>query len=119
MAVIGCGAVGLNAVQGAMLEQAEKIVAIDVDTARLAMARTFGATHIVDARANDVVAQVTGASDWRIADLVDGTRPASLYLVVPPSDISRTKPLIRLILNQIGRRLTEELTPNGNRTPEA
>ncbi|HCF2919700.1 TPA: type IV secretory system conjugative DNA transfer family protein, partial [Pseudomonas aeruginosa] len=30
-------------------------------------------------------------------------------LVVPPSDISRTKPLIRLILNQIGRRLTESL----------
>ncbi len=33
----------------------------------------------------------------------------SLYLVVPPSDISRTKPLIRLILNQIGRRLAESL----------
>ena len=33
----------------------------------------------------------------------------SLYLVVPPSDISRTKPLIRLLLNQIGRRLTETL----------
>jgi type IV secretion system protein VirD4 len=55
------------------------------------------------------VSAVTAASDWRIADLVDGKYPASLYLVVPPSDISRTKPLIRLILNQIGRRLTEEL----------
>ncbi|MEO6216337.1 MAG: conjugal transfer protein TraG [Sphingomonas sp.] len=62
-----------------------------------------------------VVASVTGASDWRIADLVDGSRPASLYLVVPPSDISRTKPLVRLILNQIGRRLTEELTPKAKR----
>jgi len=30
-------------------------------------------------------------------------------VVVPPSDISRTKPLVRLILNQIGRRLTEKL----------
>ena len=56
-----------------------------------------------------VVAQVTRRCDWRIADLVDGERPVSLYLVVPPSDISRTKPLIRLILNQIGRRLTEKL----------
>jgi type IV secretion system protein VirD4 len=56
-----------------------------------------------------VVAQVTRRCDWRIADLVDGERPASLYLVVPPSDISRTKPLIRLVLNQIGRRLTEDL----------
>ena len=57
-----------------------------------------------------VIAKVTSHSDWRIADLVCG-RPTSLYLVVPPSDISRTKPLIRLILNQIGRRLTEEFDP--------
>jgi len=55
------------------------------------------------------VAAVTSACDWRIADLVEGERPVSLYLVVPPSDISRTKPLVRLILNQIGRRLTERL----------
>src|SRR5690606_35289964 len=45
----------------------------------------------------------------RIADLVGAKEPVSLYLVVPPSDINRTKPLIRLILNQVGRRLTEEL----------
>jgi type IV secretion system protein VirD4 len=55
------------------------------------------------------VAAVTARCDWRIADLVAAEHPVSLYLVVPPSDISRTKPLIRLILNQIGRRLTESL----------
>jgi len=55
------------------------------------------------------VAQVTSRCDWRIADLIAAEHPVSLYLVVPPSDISRTKPLIRLILNQIGRRLTESL----------
>lgn len=62
-----------------------------------------------------VVARVTARCDWRIADLVGGKSPISLYLVVPPSDINRTKPLIRLILNQIGRRLTEELTASGKR----
>ena len=56
-----------------------------------------------------VVAKVTRRCDWRITDMVGGKRPATLYLVVPPSDINRTKPLIRLILNQIGRRLTEDL----------
>ena len=56
-----------------------------------------------------VVAKVTRRCDWRITDLVGDRRPATLYLVVPPSDINRTKPLIRLILNQIGRRLTEDL----------
>jgi type IV secretion system protein VirD4 len=60
------------------------------------------------------VAEVTSRCDWRIADLVEAERPVSLYLVVPPSDISRTKPLIRLVLNQIGRRLTERLDPGAD-----
>ncbi|WP_456837118.1 conjugal transfer protein TraG [Bradyrhizobium sp. USDA 4486] len=62
-----------------------------------------------------VAAKVTGRCDWRIRDLMDGPRPVSLYLVVPPSDIVRTKPLMRLILNQIGRRLTESLDPDRRR----
>jgi len=62
-----------------------------------------------------VVARVTGRSDWRIRDLIDGPQPISLYLVVPPSDIARTKPLMRLVLNQIGRRLTETLNTERRR----
>ncbi|MGB3339099.1 MAG: conjugal transfer protein TraG [Devosia sp.] len=62
-----------------------------------------------------VVATVTSRCDWRIGDIVGDTRPATLYLVVPPSDINRTKPLIRLLLNQIGRRLTEDLKARGDR----
>ncbi|WP_374525532.1 conjugal transfer protein TraG [Sphingopyxis sp.] len=56
-----------------------------------------------------VVAEVTRRCDWRITDIVTARHPTTLYLVVPPSDINRTKPLIRLILNQVGRRLTEDL----------
>src|SRR3546814_7726628 len=62
-----------------------------------------------------VVAAVTRQCDWRIADLVDGAHPVSLYLVVPRSDISRTKPLIRLVPNQSGRRLTEALKSKDGR----
>ena len=62
-----------------------------------------------------VVAEVTRRCDWRIIDIVGGARPSTLYLVVPPSDIARTKPLIRLILNQVGRRLTEDLNSKGRR----
>lgn len=62
-----------------------------------------------------VVAAATSVSDFAIADLVEGERPLSLFLAVPPSDLSRTRPLMRLILNQIGRRLTEELPPPGRR----
>ena len=62
-----------------------------------------------------VVAEVTRRCDWRITDLVAAKHPATLYLVVPPSDIARTKPLIRLILNQVGRRLTEDLQAKAGR----
>jgi len=61
------------------------------------------------------VAEVTRRCDWRISDLVGRGQPVTLYLVVPPSDINRTKPLIRLLLNQIGRRLTEDLQANTDR----
>jgi type IV secretion system protein VirD4 len=64
-----------------------------------------------------IVAAATAHSDWRIADLIDPARPVSLYLVVPPSDISRTRPLVRLILNQIARRLTEKLQAIGGVAP--
>ena len=63
------------------------------------------------------IARVTGASDWRIRDLVHARHPVSLYLVVPPSDLSRTRPLVRLLLNQIGRRLTERLEGDTRRRP--
>jgi S-(hydroxymethyl)glutathione dehydrogenase / alcohol dehydrogenase len=70
VAVIGCGAVGLNAVQGAMLQRADTIIALDRDPARLAMARLFGATHAVDAGGNDVVAEVKALTGGRGADYV-------------------------------------------------
>lgn len=62
-----------------------------------------------------VVARATSHSDFRITDLMSDEHPVSLYLVVPPSDITRTKALMRLILNQIGRVLTESLEPRKHR----
>lgn len=62
-----------------------------------------------------VIAEVTRRCEWRISDIVGAESPTTLYLVVPPSDINRTKPLIRLILNQIGRRLTENLHAKAGR----
>jgi S-(hydroxymethyl)glutathione dehydrogenase / alcohol dehydrogenase len=58
VAVLGCGAVGLAAVQGARLAGAETVVAVDLDPKKLALARELGATHAVDARDKDALAQV-------------------------------------------------------------
>jgi type IV secretion system protein VirD4 len=73
------------------------------------------ATSFLGLYRDPVVAEVTRQCDWRTRDLVEGPSPDTLYLVAPPSDISRTKPLVRLILNQIGRRLTEALKPDRRR----
>mgnify|MGYP001241982896 CR=1 FL=1 len=60
-----------------------------------------------------VIARNTSASDFRITDLMNADAPVSLYLVVPPSDLARTRPIIRLMLNQIGHRLTESMEFGG------
>jgi len=54
-----------------------------------------------------IVAENTSSSDFDIESLM--MRKTSLYLVVPPSDKDRLKPLLRLILNQVVRRLTEKM----------
>jgi S-(hydroxymethyl)glutathione dehydrogenase / alcohol dehydrogenase len=58
VAVVGCGGIGLAAVQGARLSGAWPIVAIDVDDEKLARARALGATHTVNARTDDPVEAV-------------------------------------------------------------
>jgi len=54
-----------------------------------------------------IIAKAVSRSDFCVNDLMFGKNPVSLYLVTPPSDISRTKPLMRLIWNQVARKLTE------------
>jgi S-(hydroxymethyl)glutathione dehydrogenase / alcohol dehydrogenase len=58
VAVIGCGGVGLSAINGAAISGARSILAIDRVPAKLELARKFGATHTVDASQGNVVKQV-------------------------------------------------------------
>jgi type IV secretion system protein VirD4 len=57
-----------------------------------------------------VIASNIRDSHFRIRDLMHLDSPVSLYLTVPASDVDRVKPLTRIMLNQIGRRLTESLS---------
>lgn len=70
VAVIGCGAVGLNALQGARLAGAATIIAVDIDQDKLKRALQFGATHTVDAADADAVSQVLDLTAGRGADYV-------------------------------------------------
>lgn len=58
VAVIGCGGVGLAAVNGAAIAGAGRIIAIDMHGSKLNLAKEFGATDVVDASQGDPVAQV-------------------------------------------------------------
>src|SRR5690349_4228007 len=70
VAVIGCGGVGDAAIAGAALVGARRIIAIDTDNTKLQWARTFGATHTVNARELDVVKTVQDLTDGFGANVV-------------------------------------------------
>ena len=68
--VIGCGAVGLAAVQGARLAGAAKIIAVDIDADKLALAQRMGATQGVNANNEEVAAIARRETFGRGADVV-------------------------------------------------
>ncbi|MEP6758325.1 MAG: alcohol dehydrogenase catalytic domain-containing protein [Actinomycetota bacterium] len=63
IAVIGLGGIGLSALQGARLAGAERLIAIDQVTAKLDIARSLGATDVVDAAVEDPVTAVRSLTD--------------------------------------------------------
>jgi S-(hydroxymethyl)glutathione dehydrogenase/alcohol dehydrogenase len=93
--VIGCGGVGLNVIQGAVLAGAGRIIAVDVLENKLAYAREFGATDIIDASDGDTVARIhdltDGGADYAfeaignsrtILQAYESTRPGGVTVIV-------------------------------------
>ena len=70
VAVIGCGGVGVAAIAGAKLGGATTIIAVDVDDAKLARAKEFGATHTINSSSTDPVEKIRELTDSYGADLV-------------------------------------------------
>ncbi|KAA8885178.1 S-(hydroxymethyl)mycothiol dehydrogenase [Nocardia colli] len=70
VAVLGCGGVGDAAIAGARLAGAKTIIAVDRDARKLAWATDFGATHTIDATAEDVVEKIQEYTDGFGADVV-------------------------------------------------
>lgn len=58
VAIFGVGGVGINAIQGARLARADMIIAVDTEERKLAWAKEFGATHTVNPKDGDPVAQI-------------------------------------------------------------
>jgi NDMA-dependent alcohol dehydrogenase len=69
VAVLGCGGVGLNVIQGARHAGAERVIAIDMVPLKLDLAQQFGATDVVNASEVDAVAKVMEMTEQRGADV--------------------------------------------------
>lgn len=69
VAILGCGGVGLNVIQGAKLAGAERIIAVDRVASKLELAQKFGATETVDATEGDPVSAVMDLTGQRGADV--------------------------------------------------
>ncbi len=69
VAVFGCGGVGNAAIAGARLVGARTIIAVDLDAKKLELAKTFGATHTVDASQGDPVEMIRALTDGNGADV--------------------------------------------------
>jgi S-(hydroxymethyl)glutathione dehydrogenase/alcohol dehydrogenase len=69
VAVLGCGGVGLNVIQGAKIAGAGELIAIDRFDSKLALARQFGATQTVNASEGDAAVAVRERTQGRGADV--------------------------------------------------
>jgi S-(hydroxymethyl)mycothiol dehydrogenase len=70
VAVIGCGGVGIAAIQGAKLAGATTIIAVDIDPRKVELARTLGATHGVNSREEDPIEAIRALTAGNGADVV-------------------------------------------------
>jgi S-(hydroxymethyl)mycothiol dehydrogenase len=68
--IIGTGGVGINSIQGAKFSGAYPIIAVDVLDNKLTMAKSFGATHTINAKNEDPVAKVKQLTEGRGANFV-------------------------------------------------
>jgi S-(hydroxymethyl)glutathione dehydrogenase/alcohol dehydrogenase len=82
--VVGCGAVGLAAVQGARLAGAGRIFASDLDDRKLDLAMVMGATHRINATRDDAITAVRAETEGRGVDVVleSAGSPAAFRITV-------------------------------------
>jgi NDMA-dependent alcohol dehydrogenase len=69
VAVLGCGGVGLNVIQGAKIAGASEIIAVDMVANKLDMAKQFGATTVINAADGDPVSTVMDMTEQRGVDV--------------------------------------------------
>lgn len=114
VAVIGCGGVGLNVIQGAKLAGADRIVAVDLMPEKRALAARLGATHVVEGGPDAVAAvrdMTNGGVDYSfeviglastMVQAVEMLAPGGLMTIVGAMPLTATFPIsgVQMLLNE-------------------
>jgi Zn-dependent alcohol dehydrogenase len=115
IAVIGAGGVGLNALQGARLMNAAKVIAVDISDHKLEFAYKFGATDVINSKNQDPIAAIQELTDGGVDFAFDtfghkitteqayhSTRKGGTTVVVglAPDGMGADIPLVELVRNQ-------------------
>ncbi len=115
VAVIGAGGVGLNALQGAKLMNASKVIAVDIFDHKLEFAYKFGATHVINSREQDPVSAIQEMTGGGVDFAFDtfghritteqaygATRKGGTTVVIglAPDGMKAEIPLVDLVRNQ-------------------
>jgi S-(hydroxymethyl)glutathione dehydrogenase / alcohol dehydrogenase len=114
--VIGAGGIGLNAIQGAAFVGADPVIAVDILETKLQAARTFGATHTVNATEEDAIDVVKQLTSGRGADFVfvtlgsiaalrqgfslTGPRGTAVIIGLPPAKDSLILPPLEFVRDE-------------------
>jgi S-(hydroxymethyl)mycothiol dehydrogenase len=107
--VIGCGAVGLSAIQGALIAGASEVYAVDLDPRRLEVARRFGATHMGPGERLDFVFDVVGRPETVAEGLAMLGHAGTLVYIGLPQPAARAE----LELNPLFDRRTRIVVSHG------
>jgi S-(hydroxymethyl)glutathione dehydrogenase / alcohol dehydrogenase len=115
VAVIGTGGVGLNALQGARLMNASKVIAVDIFDHKLEFAYKFGATHVINSKEQDPVAAIQELTDGGVdfafdtfghkvtlAQAYNATRKGGTAVLVgiAPEGMDVEIPMVDMVRNQ-------------------
>jgi S-(hydroxymethyl)glutathione dehydrogenase/alcohol dehydrogenase len=126
-AVFGCGGIGLSIVQGCRIAGADRIIGVDVADHKLELARSFGATDLVNGSDGGAVARVQeltgGGADFAfeavgsaalMGQTYDAVRRAGTAVIVGAGPVTESFPMNALLVSTLGKTLKGSLYGDAN-----
>lgn len=113
IAIFGCGAVGLSAVMGAALTGCSEIIAVDINDARLEMAKELGATKVINGKKQDTLKEIIEMTDGGVNYGVETTGASPVVVQAVRSLRSLGKLAVVGVAGETELHIHDDLIPPG------